>query len=139
MAGWRSAAEPAGNSSTSKEENQRDPPFNFSQQPQQNHMTRLLQSPWCVHCNFGKESELLLYKFHLMPERPSVCKTGSPTPACKPPLPETREKGEKKNLINLQNARDLLIYYYNCSSAHDKFPALGASTRLVSAVSCVGT
>ena len=32
-----------------------------------------------------------------------------------------------------------IIYYYNCSSAHDKFPALGAGSRSVSAVSCVGT
>lgn len=73
-----------------------------------------------------------------MPELPSVSKTASPTSAGKATLPETREKG-KKNLINLQNACDLLIYYYNCSSAHDKFPALHTGTRSVSAVFCVGT
>lgn len=138
MAEWRSVSGPSGKNSKGKEENLRFPPLNFPQQPQQNHMTRLLQSPWCVCCYFGRKSELLLYKFHLMPERPSVSKTASPTSACKATLPETREKGGK-NLINLQNACDLLIYYYNCSSAHDKFPALGAGPRLVSAVPCVGT
>lgn len=102
-------------------------PFNFPQQPQQNHMTRLLQSPWCAHCYFGRKSELLLYKFHLMPERPSVSKTASPTSACKATLPETREKG-KKNLINLQNACDLL-YIIITAHQHDKFPALGAGSR----------
>lgn len=99
-------------------------PFNFPQQPQQNHMARLRQSPWCVRCYFGRKSEWLLYKFHLMPARPSVSEAAAPSLPAKPRSPG-RGRG---NLINLQNACDLLIYYYNRSSAHDTFPALGAST-----------
>lgn len=99
-------------------------PFNFPQQPQRNHMTRLRQSPWCARCYFGRKSEWLLYKFHLMPARPSVSEAAAPSLPAKPRSPG-RGRG---NLINLQNACDLLIYYYNRSSAHDTFPALGAST-----------
>lgn len=122
-AAWRSEPGPPGGHSQGREEHLRFP-FNFPQQPQQNHMTRLRQSPWCVRCYFGRKSEWLLYKFHLMPARPSVSEAAAPSLPAKPRSPG-RGRGD---LINLQNACDLLIYYYNRSSAHDTFPALGAST-----------
>lgn len=86
---------------------------------------------------FGRKRDYCYINSIWMPERPSVSKKllhlRLPGKATLP------DKGEgEKNLIDCRNACDLLIYY-NCSSAHDKFPALGAGSRSVSAVSCVGT
>lgn len=75
---------------------------------------------------FGSDSEALLHKFLLQPAPPSASSPPSP-PRLQSHSPGDR--GERRNLINLQNARDLLIYYYNCSSAHDTSPALGVGTE----------
>lgn len=90
------------------------------------HMTHFPPAPGCARCYFGSDSEALLHKFLLQPAPPSASSPPSP-PRLQSHSPGDR--GERRNLINLQNARDLLIYYYNCSSAHDTSPALGVGTE----------
>lgn len=86
-------AGPSGKHGGSAEEGWRLPPFAFPPQPRQNHMTRPRISLVCSPL-LGRKSELLLYKFHLMPARPSASGAASPTSACKATLPETRERGK---------------------------------------------